>query len=96
MSSIEYMSLALLSKREKLLDHIKEGEVKKREKLQEGEGEVTRRRSYIGRYITEGEGTVARSKERKKENSEDNSEGVVVLIKGEYKFSFWHCLTILT
>ena len=45
---------------------------------------------------------VKESKERKREKSEDNSEGVAVflikmkLIEGEYKFSFWHCLTVLT
>ena len=49
-----------------------------------------------------GESTTARPKERKREKSEEKSKGVVEflikmkLIKGKYKFSFWHCLTILT
>ena len=32
-------------------------------------------------HITKGEGTTARSKERKKDKSEDNSDGVAVLLK---------------
>ena len=77
------MSLPLFSKREKV--HIREGE----------EDIISKER----RYIKEGEST---PKERKREKSEDNSEGVAILlikmklIEGEYKFSFWHCLTILT
>ena len=51
---------------------MKEGEVKKRKKLQEGE--VAYQRSQRG------EGTVVRSQERKREKSEDNSEEVVVLL----------------
>ena len=44
--------------------------------------EKQRRRSYIleRTYIKEGKDIVARSKERKREKSEDNLEGVVVLL----------------
>ena len=79
---------------------MKKGEFMKREKLQEKF--IVRRRSYIKKGEGKGEGTIARSIERKREKSEDNSKGVVVLlikmklIEGEYKFPFWHCLTILT
>ena len=97
MSRVEYMSLALLSKREKLHKLIMI--------TQNLEGEVIKRRSYLKKeklHIRDHkEDTVERSKEIKREKSEDNSEGVVVLLKmklieGEYKFYFWHCLTILT
>ena len=53
---------------------------------------IVKRRSYI----KEGEGiredTTARTIERKREKS----EVLLELIEGDYKFSFWHSLTILT
>ena len=60
---------------------MKEGEVKRRKKLQKGKVTI-KRRSHIleKRYIKEGEGTTTRSTKRKREKSEDNSERVVVLL----------------